>query len=84
MRLFRDYKPLAFFSIFALLFLLVGVVLFVPVLTDYLHTGLVPRFPTLIASGFLVVVGLLFFFTGVVLEVIGKKHRQLFEILMNK
>ena len=84
MRLFRDYKPLAFFSIFALLFLLVGVVLFVPVLTDYLHTGQVPRFPTLIASGFLVVVGLLFFFTGVVLEVIGKKHRQLFEILMNK
>ena len=84
MRLFRDYKPLAFFSIFALLFLLVGVMLFVPVLADYLHTGLVPRFPTLIASGFLVVVGLLFFFTGVVLEVIGKKHRQLFEILMNK
>lgn len=83
-RLFRDYKPFAFFSIFAVIFLLVGVVLFVPVLVDYLHTGLVPRFPTLIASGFLVVVGLLFFFTGLVLEVIGKKHRQLFEILMNK
>ncbi len=83
-RLFRDYKPFAFFSIFAVIFLLVGVVLFVPVLVDYLHTGLVPLFPTLIASGFLVVVGLLFFFTGLVLEVIGKKHRQLFEILMNK
>jgi glycosyltransferase involved in cell wall biosynthesis len=83
-RLFRDYKPFAFFSIFAVFFLLVGGVLFVPVLVDYLHTGLVPRFPTLIASGFLVVVGLLFFFTGLVLEVIGKKHRQLFEILMNK
>lgn len=83
-RLFRDYKPFAFFSIFAVFFLLVGIVMFVPVLTDYLHTGLVPRFPTLIASGFLIVVALLFFFTGVVLEVIGKKHRQLFEILMNK
>jgi hypothetical protein len=54
------------------------------VLYDYIQTGLVPRFPTLIVSGFLIIVSVLFFFAGLILEVIGKKHRQLFEVLMNK
>ncbi len=83
-RLFRDYRPYRFFLLFALFFLAVGLVLFIPVLYDYLQTGLVLRFPTLIVSGFLVTISILFFFVGLVLEVIGKKHRQLFEILMNK
>jgi len=83
-RLFRDYKPFTFFSMFALIFFAVGLVMFIPVLCDYLQTGLVPRFPTLIVSGFLIIISVLFFFVGLILEVIGKKHRQLFEILMNK
>ena len=83
-RLFRDYKPFTFFSFFALLFFVVGLLMFIPVLYDYIQTGLVPRFPTLIVSGFLIIVSVLFFFVGLILEFIGKKHRQLFEILMNK
>ncbi len=83
-RLFRDYRPFTFFLFFALFFFGVGLVMVIPVLYDYIQTGLVPRFPTLIVSGFLIIVSVLFFFAGLILEVIGKKHRQLFEILMNK
>ena len=83
-RLFRDYRPFAFFSVIALLFIVFAFGLFVPVLMDYLETGLVPRFPTLIVSGLSVLLGFLFFFCGIVLEVIAKKHKQLYEILMNK
>ena len=81
-RLFRDYKPFLFFSAISSLFFLIA--LFLPVLIDYLQTGLVPRFPTLIVSGLLALLGFMFYFIGIVLEVIAKKHRQLFEILMNK
>lgn len=83
-RLFRDYKPFLFFSTIALLFLLVATVLFLPIFIDYLQTGLVPRFPTLIVSGLLALLGFMFFFCGVVLDVVAQKHKQLFEILMNK
>ena len=83
-RLFRDYKPFLFFTTIASIFFLVSIVFFLPVLVEYLHTGLVPRFPTLIASGLLALLGFMFYFIGVVLEVISKKHKQLFEILMNK
>ena len=83
-RLFREYKPFLFFSILAALFLLIALILFIPVFMEYLQTGLVPRFPTLIVSGLLALLGFMFFFCGIVLDVVAQKHRQLFEILMNK
>jgi len=83
-RLFREYKPFVFFSSVAGLFLLIAACLFCPVFIDYIKTGLVPRFPTLIVSGLLALLGFMFFFCGVVLDVVARKHKQLFELLMNK
>jgi glycosyltransferase involved in cell wall biosynthesis len=82
-RLYKDYKPLAFFATIALLLFLFAVVLFIPVLIDYLNTGLVPRFPTLIVAMVSAACALLSFLVGVILNVIVNNHRQLFEILMN-
>lgn len=83
-RLFRDYKPFAFFSSVFLLCLLVALGMDIPVFVEYFKTGLVPRFPTLIVSGVIATIGVMFFFCGIILEVITKKHKQLFELLMNR
>lgn len=83
-RLFRDYKPLLFFSFISLVLLVVAAILFAPVFMEYLRTGLVPRYPTLIVSGFIVLLAMLMWSCGVILEVLVKKHRQMFEILRNK
>ena len=48
--LFKEYKPSLFFSIIALLFFIVAVILMIPILAEYMQTGLVPRFPTLIVA----------------------------------
>ncbi len=82
-RLFREYRPLAFFSVFALLFLLITLILFLPVFVDYLRTGLVDRVPTLVVSGVFGTCSLLSFLVGVILDVVVKKDRQMYEILMN-
>lgn len=82
-RLFREYRPLAFFSAFALLFLLITLILFLPVFVDYLRTGLVDRVPTLVVSGVFGTCSLLYFLVGVILDVVVKKDRQMYEILMN-
>lgn len=81
--LVKDYKPLPFFSCIALILLLVGLGLFFPVLAEYNATGLVPRFPTLIVSGFAVIAAIQVFVAGLVLDTQGKKSRQSFEIQMN-
>ena len=82
-RLVKDYKPLAFFSTVALLLTALALVLFVPVFLDYLETGLVPRFPTLIVAGFLFLGGLLTFCCGLILDTVIKKDRQNFELWLN-
>lgn len=82
-RLFRDYRPLAFFSFISLLMFLVSIILFIPVFCEYLETGLVPRYPTLIVSGFICISALLTLFCGIILEVVAQKHRQLYELIVN-
>ena len=82
-RLFRDYKPFAFFGCWALLIAIIALALFIPVLLEYFDSGLVPRFPTLIVSTVLGMMALMLWASGIILEVIAKKHRQLYELLMN-
>ncbi|MEL7606903.1 MAG: glycosyltransferase family 2 protein [Sedimentibacter saalensis] len=83
-RLFRDYKPYLFFSMIALLGIAFATMLFIPILLEYLNTGIVPRFPTLIVSVTIYIISILMWICGIILEVIVNKHKQLYEILLNK
>lgn len=78
--LFRDYRPYTFFSFVSIFFLLVSLAFFTPVFLEYFRTGLVPRFPTLVFAGMLLILAVLFWICGIILSVITKKHRQLFEL----
>lgn len=78
--LFKEYRPLRFFSWVAFLFILIAVILLLPVFAEYLHTGLVPRFPTLIAGLGLLLVALMCYFTGLCLDVMGNKDRKQYEL----
>lgn len=83
-QLYKNYKPLKCFSLIAIFFTVVAAILFAPILLEYLETGLVPRFPTLIVCGFLVMGAIQAFFSGMVLDVqVAKDHRD-FEYRMNK
>ncbi len=81
-RLYRNYKPLGFFGFISLLLSLIAVLLDVPVFETYISTGLVPRFPTLIVSGFIIMAALLSFFAGLILAAMTEKDRQEFEFRM--
>ena len=79
-RMFREYKPFVFFNIVSIIIFILSLVFGIPVFIEYFKTGFVPRFPTLIFSGILLIISILMFACGVILEVIVKKHRQLFEL----
>lgn len=81
-RLFKEYKPMIFFGILSLIFLIISICFGTPVFIEYFQTGLVPRFPTLIFAGFMLIVSLLLLICGIILEVVVKKHRQLFEMFL--
>ena len=79
-KLFRDYKPFLFFGAIALVLMLLALGFFIPILVEYIQTGLVPKFPTLIACGFAAIAAIQSFFSGLILESIRHKNRQDFEM----
>ncbi len=81
--LFKEYKPASFFNIISIICLIISLILGVPVVVEYFNTGLVPRFPTLIVAGIALLVALLLCITGIILQVIVKKHKQLYELYLN-
>ena len=83
-RLFKEYKPTVFFSFISLIFLIISLIFGIPVFVEFFDTGLVPRIPTLIFAGFMLIISILLFVCGLILEVVVKKHRQLFELILIK
>ncbi len=78
-KLYRDYKPLGFFSICAAILTVIAVVLFIPIFIDYIETGLVQRFPTLFVCGFTALAAIQSMFTGLILSNMALKNRRDFE-----
>ena len=76
-------NPLGFFGFFSLILLVLAAGFFIPVFLDYLATGLVARFPTLIACGFAAIAALLSFFAGLILSNQEKNERRHFELFRN-
>lgn len=78
-RLYRIYKPMAFFGIIALTLTLISTIFLIPVLVTYAQTGLVPNFPTLIVCGFVIIAAIQSFFAGLILNTLRQKDKQDFE-----
>ncbi len=82
--LFRNYKPMAFFGIVSAILFVVGSAFMVPVLVDYVNTGLVDRFPTLIVCCFVILAAIISLFSGMILQTIAYRNRQDFEMELIK
>ena len=82
--LFKEYKPFFFFNIVAIILTIIALIFVIPVFNDYFKTGLVLRFPTLIVGGFIMLSAILSFICGVILDVIVKKHKQQYELILNQ
>lgn len=78
-KMFRQYKPFAFFGILAALLVVIAAVFFVPIAVEFVQTGLVPKFPTLIVCGFAVLAAIQSLFSGLILHNLGMKDRRDFE-----
>ncbi len=81
--LYRNYRPLKFFGAISILLMLIALIMFLPVLTEFLQTGFVPRFPTLIVSGLIGVISILSAMCGLILDTIAVNARKDFELKMN-
>lgn len=78
--LFKDYRPLKFFSLIAAVFLIVGLFFGIPVIFDFVHTGLVERLPTAFLAVAFVFLSGLCLTTGLILDSVAKIERKEWEL----
>lgn len=79
-RLFRQYKPFRFFTMLAFILMALAVGFFVPVFLDFIETGMVDKFPTLIVCGFVGLAAVQSFFAGMILDNITQNNRKDMEL----
>ena len=84
LKLYKNYRPFGFFTVIAVVLALISLLFMMPVLTEYFVTGLVPRFPTLIVCGFVMIAALMLFVAGVILSSLLGKDKRDFEFRLQE
>jgi len=77
LKLYRSEKPLRFFTVIGAFLALLSVGLAIPILTNYLETGRVPRLPTAVLSTGLMIVAVLSVSSGLVLDTVTRGRREM-------
>ncbi|MFL6775975.1 MAG: glycosyltransferase family 2 protein [Sphingomicrobium sp.] len=74
--LYRIERPVLFYGSIGALLVALAIVLAIPLVITYINTGLVPRFPTAILVTGMVVIAVLCFFAGVILDTVTRGRRE--------
>lgn len=82
--LYKDYKPLRFFSLAGLIFLILGLAAGFPVIFEFIGTSYIRKVPSAILAVGLVILSTLCFACGIILDTIVKQHRQMYELILNQ
>jgi len=77
---FKDYKPLAFFTILSTLFFILSLLVGIPVIAEFITTSFITKIPSAILSVGLMMVAVLSLFSGFILDTIVKQHRESYEL----
>jgi glycosyltransferase involved in cell wall biosynthesis len=79
-RVFKDYKPLAFFSIIFLFFFIIGIIIGAPVIIEFIETQYIKHVPlAILASGFMII-SFLMMAIGIILDTIAQNHKFNYEL----
>lgn len=77
--LFKDYKPLQFFSSVFLVLLVISITVGLPVISEFLQTGLVAKIPSAVLASAIMIIAILSLFVGFILDTIVRQHKEIHE-----
>lgn len=82
--LFKEYKPLIFFTVWSVFFLALGLIVGIPVITEFFSTGFVSKIPSAILAVGLVMLSTLSFGCGLILDTVASSHKKQYEVELNR
>jgi hypothetical protein len=81
--LFKNYKPMAFFSIIASLLFILGLGSGIPVICEFIDTRYVSKVPSAILAVSLIIISILSLTCGFILDTIAKNNKMQYEMYLN-
>ena len=81
--LYKDYRPLFFFGFLSLIFLIIGLIVGIPVISEFIKTAFIKKVPSAILASALVVVSVLFAMLGLILDHNANIDKRNHEIMVN-
>jgi glycosyltransferase involved in cell wall biosynthesis len=81
---FKDYKPLKFFSIISLLFFIFGLISGYGVISEFIETSFITKIPSAILAVGLMLISILSLFVGFILDTNTKQHREDYELNLTR
>lgn len=83
LKMFKNYKPFAFFTLISVLLFIISLIIGVPVIIEFAKTGLVFKFPSAILATGVAIGAMLSFVVGLILDTLVTQHKESLEILRN-
>lgn len=78
--MFKDYKPLQFFGIIAIILFLVGILVGIPVIAEFIRTNYITKVPSAILATGLVMISVIIGQCGIILHTVVKQHKENYEL----
>ncbi len=82
--LFKNYRPMLFFSCISILFVILGLIIGTPVITEFFKTAFITKIPSAVLAASLFIIAFLFFMIGIILDAIKNQMCILFECQLNQ
>ena len=82
--LFKNYRPMLFFSCISVLFIIIGFIIGIPVITEFIRTSFITKIPSAVLAASLFIIAFLFFMVGIILDAIKNQMCVLFECQLNQ
>ncbi|WP_456277606.1 glycosyltransferase family 2 protein [Bacillus sp. AK128] len=82
--LFKEYKPFLFFSIWSVIFTILGLAVGIPVIVEFVQTSFITRTPSAILAVGLIISAMLMFVSGLILDTVSSVHKKQYELDINR
>lgn len=76
----KDYKPLIFFSLWSLLFFIIGLLVGVPVVSEFIRSGFISKIPSAILATGIMTFSILLLITGLILDTVVTNDKKQYEL----
>ena len=83
-KMFKDFKPRQFFWVISLIFIILGLIVGIPVIIEFIKTNYITKVPSAVLATGIMIFALITAQCGVILDTVVKQNRENYELQLSR